>query len=308
MTPTRLHFAGYTFEPATGDLSGPEGEVRLQPQPARVLALLAERSGTLVTREELQAQVWPDTRVEFDQGINYCIRQIRSALGERADAPRFIETLPRRGYRFLVPVATDGARSPAAAGPGIDGDRASAAGSAPAAPAPGAASPRPVRPWSWAAGVGLVGLLGLFAWNRAITPPTPVGPGPERWIVLPLSDPDSPGGLDRLNRGVEQALVTELTAARPDRMAVVGPLTTGPLVEGGASAAQVGARLEAEYVVSGGARAADSILFVQVVRLVDGAHVFARRVPLRGRDAAALARELVEEMVAAVLPAAPGLP
>lgn len=307
MTPSRLRFAGFAFDPATGDLSGPEGDVRLQPQPARVLAVLAARSGTLVTREELQAQVWPDTKVEFDQGINYCIRQIRSALGERADAPRFIETLPRRGYRFLVPVETEGAAlSPAAAGPGVaaGGPLAADAGAA----APGAASARPRRPWRWAAGVGLVGLLGLFAWNRAITPPTPVGPGPERWIVLPLSDPDSPGGLDRLNRGVEEALVAELTAARPDRLAVVGPLTTGPLVEGGATAAEVGARLEAGYVVSGGARAADSVLFVQVVRHSDGAHVFARRVPLQGRDAAALARELVGEIIAAVLPTAPRLP
>ena len=78
---------------------------RLEPQPARVLAMLVERAGEVVTRAELQQHVWSgDTFVDFERGLNYCVAQIRTALGDSASSPRFIETLPRRGYRFIAPV------------------------------------------------------------------------------------------------------------------------------------------------------------------------------------------------------------
>jgi len=79
--------------------------VRLQPQPFKVLALLASRTGTVVKREELRHELWGEqTFVDFEQGLNYCIRQIRAVLGDEAQTPRYIETIPRRGYRFLAPV------------------------------------------------------------------------------------------------------------------------------------------------------------------------------------------------------------
>ena len=91
--------------------------VKLAPQPFKVLELLARHRGQVVTRAEIRDHVWSgDTFVDFDQGLNFCIRQIREVLGDTADAPRFIETLPRRGYRFLMPV-TDS--SPAAAAPAM---------------------------------------------------------------------------------------------------------------------------------------------------------------------------------------------
>jgi DNA-binding winged helix-turn-helix (wHTH) protein len=77
--------------------------------------LLASRSGDLVTREEIQQEIWSeDEIVDFDQGLNFCIRQIRSALSDNADVPRFVETVPRRGYRFIAPVQTSGVSSTAA--------------------------------------------------------------------------------------------------------------------------------------------------------------------------------------------------
>jgi eukaryotic-like serine/threonine-protein kinase len=80
-------------------------QVHLQEQPFRVLAVLLERPGEVITREELQARLWPaDTFVGFDEGINTAIRKLRVAFGDSADNPRFIETVPRRGYRFVAPV------------------------------------------------------------------------------------------------------------------------------------------------------------------------------------------------------------
>jgi DNA-binding winged helix-turn-helix (wHTH) protein len=105
-----IRFAGFSLDPATGDLRSPEGTVvPLEPQPAKLLVELATRPGSLLTREELCRAIWPDgTHVEFDQGLNYCIRQVRAALGDDARRPVFIETVARRGYRFLpaVEVAT----------------------------------------------------------------------------------------------------------------------------------------------------------------------------------------------------------
>src|SRR5215471_13787687 len=79
--------------------------VKLQEQPFQVLALLVERQGELVTREEIRQKLWPaNTFVEFDDGLNTAIKKIRTALGDSAENPRFIETVPRRGYRFIAPV------------------------------------------------------------------------------------------------------------------------------------------------------------------------------------------------------------
>src|SRR5580765_4264345 len=107
-----LRFAAFELHPATGELRHRGGVLKLSPQPFKVLELLARRGGEVVTRVEIRDHVWSgDTFVDFDQGLNFCIRQIREVLGDTADAPQFIETLPRRGYRFLMPV-TDSTPAP----------------------------------------------------------------------------------------------------------------------------------------------------------------------------------------------------
>ena len=81
--------------------------LKLPPQPFKLLALLASRSGQVVTRDEIQAQLWGnDTFIDFEQGVNKCIMQIRTALSDNADNPLYLETIPRHGYRFLAPVRT----------------------------------------------------------------------------------------------------------------------------------------------------------------------------------------------------------
>jgi len=81
--------------------------LRLPPQPFKLLAMLASRSGQVVTRDEIQQQLWgSDTFIDFEQGVNKCIKQIRTVLGDNPENPLYIETLPRRGYRFLAPVRT----------------------------------------------------------------------------------------------------------------------------------------------------------------------------------------------------------
>ena len=100
-----LRFADYEVDARAGELRRRGVRVRLQVQPFQVLWSLLERAGDVVTREELQKRIWPvDTFVDFDQGLNNAVKKLREALGDAADKPRFIETLSKRGYRFIAEV------------------------------------------------------------------------------------------------------------------------------------------------------------------------------------------------------------
>ena len=129
MPPPVLRFGVFDLSPSTGELRRAGVRIRIQPQPVRVLEILVRRGGEVVTREELRRAVWGDgTFVDFEHGLNFCINQVRRALGDSATAPRFVETVPRRGYRFIAPVerpeppaATDvrAPMAPAAAAPTV---------------------------------------------------------------------------------------------------------------------------------------------------------------------------------------------
>src|SRR4029077_6180744 len=104
----RLRFGEYELDSRSGKLLRDGRPVKIQPQPLRVLAVLAEHRGEIVSREQLRERIWGDpTFVEFDQGLNYCIRQIRMALRDDASKPAYIETLPKQGYRFIAPIVAN---------------------------------------------------------------------------------------------------------------------------------------------------------------------------------------------------------
>jgi TolB-like protein/Flp pilus assembly protein TadD len=100
-----LRFGDFELDVEAPELRRNGAAVRLQPQPLRILALLASNAARIVSREEIRSQIWGEgTFVDFDQGLNFSIRRIRSALGDDSETPRYIETLPRRGYRFIASV------------------------------------------------------------------------------------------------------------------------------------------------------------------------------------------------------------
>src|SRR5271165_4493706 len=101
-------FGQFELDMRTGELRRNGTKVRMQEQPFQILALLLERAGEVVTREELQQRLWSsDTFVDFDNGLNIAVKKLRVALGDDAEAPRYIETLPRRGYRFMGSVESE---------------------------------------------------------------------------------------------------------------------------------------------------------------------------------------------------------
>ncbi len=160
-----VRFRGYEFD-LEGLVLTRDGErVPLQPQPSRVLAELVRGRGSVVTREQLRDRIWGERFVEFDQGLNFSIRQIRSTLGDEAETPTFIETVPRRGYRFLPAVEV------------VEAERTAPQRSR-------------ARLLGWTAATGLLlALLGWMVWPSA--PPAvldpPIGPDEVAARTLPES-------------------------------------------------------------------------------------------------------------------------
>lgn len=303
---TRYRFREHELDDATGELTGPGGVRRLEPQPARVLSLLLAARGELVSREELQRRIWGDVHVGRDEGLAYCIRRIRAALDDEAAAPRFVETLPRRGYRFLAPVEVLPAaapRSEAAAG----GTRR------PVSPPARGGAAIPAR-WVGVAALGLLALIAVGAaalrplWppsppaspapsapppaareQHAPAQPPPEQPAPEqaapepppagplRLAILPLAPQEGPP--TPLDRELGRALVAALTTRGTGRLEVVGPATTAPIDPRGRSQPELGSELGVDYLLSGGTSPDGEIVFLQLIRSSDGAHLWARRLP-----------------------------
>src|SRR6201986_188598 len=126
--PALIRFGPFARDPTNRELRKRGSLVRLQLQHFAVLLLLVERAGQIVSREEIHQHIWGnDTFVDFERGINFSINQIRAALGDDADKPRFIETIPRRGYRFIAATAFEPTTS-------LDSQQAPALAIAPAPP------------------------------------------------------------------------------------------------------------------------------------------------------------------------------
>src|SRR5438067_3563812 len=146
-------FGVFTFDDRTLTLLRSDRPVPLEPQPARALALLIEHAGEVVTREQLRARLWDaGTHVDFDRGLAYCIGELRSALGDSADNPRFVQTLPRRGYTFIAPVTrTD------APGASLSGERVADA------PSASLSGERPVQVTGWISAAAIAGVTLIVA-------------------------------------------------------------------------------------------------------------------------------------------------
>ena len=107
-TARSVRFGIFEVDPVSGEVRKAGVKLKLGGQPFQVLAILLERPGDVFTREELQKRLWPDTFVDVDHNLNTAINKIREALGDSSENPRFVETLPRRGYRFIAPITVNG--------------------------------------------------------------------------------------------------------------------------------------------------------------------------------------------------------
>lgn len=187
------HFGVFEFDTGTGELRRQGVAVRLAPQPAQVLTLLLANPGQVVTRHQIYRDVWGSgTFVDFEQGITHCIKQIRTALSDDADSPRYIQTVPRRGYRFIAPVEDKGA-------PRLVTEL------------PPRSAPRR-RHWWWAAAaVAFLAIVGFaFAWDRVRQAVFSSPPRITSIAVLPLENLSGDSGQEYFADGMTEELITEL--------------------------------------------------------------------------------------------------
>src|SRR6202040_497613 len=199
-------FGVYELDLRAGELRRQGLKVKLQEQPFQVLTQLLEKPGEIVTREELRNRLWPaDTFVDFDHGLNAAVKRLRDALGDTAENPRFIETLSRRGYRFIAPVAPFDSQ---AAPPPIP----------PAVPQPRAALARTTKPIRPAYLFGLAGIaaviLLLVALNGGGGYWTRLGFGGKRiqsLAVLPLENLSHDPEQEYFSDGMTDALIADLS-------------------------------------------------------------------------------------------------
>lgn len=207
----RLRFGPFELDPAAGELRRSGATVRLSPQPLKLLILLAGRAGSVVTREEIRERLWgTDTFVDFEQGVNHCVRTIRAALVHGPRSPVYIETLPRRGYRFVaVVLRLDPARDSPAEPPNVDA-------ALPTPPPPALYSP---AAWSGLAR-WLAVTLGRLRFGSDRTEPT------IRLAVLPFDD--LPGGAD-LTGGLVDEISTHLSRGSGERLRLVSSCTAKAL-------------------------------------------------------------------------------
>ena len=263
----RLRFGLFEFDAAAGLLSREGVPVRLQPQPARVLAILLAHAGEVVTRDDLRQQVWNDgTFVDFERGLNFCIAQIRTALGDAADSPRFIETLPRRGYRFIAPVRGE-PRSEPALPPSESGRQAGAL-------EPPRSANR--RRFTIAALVGLALVTGALvggAWRAA--------PGDRRLrvAVVPFDNETGMEDFDRIAQGVADATVARLsTPERVAALSVIGNAAALFQPRAFRDLQRIGGELHADYIVLAQMKrdATGVRLIVHLIRVSDQSHLWAR--------------------------------
>ncbi len=256
------------FVPSTGEIRSETGETaRLAPKPARLLAMMARSHPAVVGREEIRNELWPDVQVDFDQSLHFCIRQIRSALGDSAREPRFVENLPRRGYRLLVaPVREE---TPMAR---------------PDADSPIGIPDRPLRRRGWGAehlvaalSLGLTALvLGLlFADRPRSKAPTPVTDQAPRLAIMSFRAPEA--------TGLETSTIADLLLARfghlgVEQLEVIGPSKTATYGTDLVAVARFLRDNEADFVVNGRFLPPDGTgrLLVEVIRASDDAHLYVR--------------------------------
>ena len=209
-TPVRLRFGAFEVDLRAGELRKQGLKIRLQEQPFRVLAMLLERPGEIITRDELRSRLWSaETFVDFDHGVNKAVNRIREAIGDSATSPRFIETVARRGYRFVADVAPveeprDAELEALSDGrPPLEPDRQ-----------PSAAQPaRPWRAWRvWSiAGlvVALASIAGIVVWGRRshASPAAPI----QSLAVLPLDNLSGDASQEYFADGMTDELIATLS-------------------------------------------------------------------------------------------------
>jgi len=287
-----IRFAEFELALKSGELRRNGDIIRLQPQPFKVLVFLASHAGQTVTRQELQQAVWQaETFVDFEHGLNFCIKQIRNALGDDAQSPRLIETLPRRGYRFIAEVEKLNGSST------ID-------------PAREFAKPeteRTAQPKSSARMFVLIGVIviaaliaGYFAWRR---PREVAAPQSKVMIaVLPFENLSGDPAEDYFSDGMTEEMIARLGQLQPKSLGVIARTSAMTYKGANKDIARIGRELGVGFVVEGSVRRADDRVRItaQLIQVSDQTHLWSDSYDRSTGDALRVQRQVADQIATAL--------
>ncbi len=253
-------------------------QIQLAQQPFKVLSLLASRAGEVVTRDELRRQIWGDeTYVDFERGLNYCILQIRRALGDDARAPRFVETLPRRGYRFVAPVETLGEKT------------------------------RPARRWRrtlvFIAALAIALAAGIFLGGRAGHRPLSSEPSERVMLaVLPFKNLSGEPQQDYFSDGFTEEMIAQLGGLDPERLGVIARTSIERYKDTLLDVAVISAELGVEFLLEGSVRrdSENVRITAQLIRADDQTHLWAQSYDRNQWGALVVQREVAKAIAEAL--------
>jgi TolB-like protein/DNA-binding winged helix-turn-helix (wHTH) protein/Flp pilus assembly protein TadD len=287
----RLRFGVFEADPRLGELTKHGKRLPLQEQPFQMLAMLLERPGELVSREELRAKIWPQTIVDFDHGLSKAVGKIRDALGDSAENPRFIETVARRGYRFLADVAVvqNGPPKTAAGAPAVQADAGPLA-----RPEASTSSRPPPRALPWRIfGLGLALVLAaavtwFFYTSRSSAPTI------RSLAVLPLKNLSGDVSQEYFTDGMTEELITQL--GQISALRVISSTSVMPYKGVDKPVAEIARELSVQAVVEGSVlRSGDRVrITAQLIRVPADEQMWAHSYEGDLRDTLALQSEVAQ--------------
>ncbi len=252
---TQFFFGPYRFDTNTGELFSNDERINLRNQLMKALSLLLEKRGELVTREELREQLWGDKFVvEYDMGISACMRELRKALSDSASNPQYIQTVPKRGYRFLVETRREGRQASQITPEYL---------SNPSFVETVEIVPRDKKNKIMSAIVAIcllvIGLLGYVILRDSSRQN-----GPRLVAILPFENIQNEPQWDLMRWLISDRLISYLSAADPNKLAVIGRTSIKSLGQTGRSVAQLGQDLGVDYVIEGSFRQHASLWVISI--------------------------------------------
>jgi len=288
-----VRFGAFQVDLRTGELRKGGVRINLPDQPLQVLRTLLERPGELVTREELRQRLWSaETFVDFEHGVNAAVRRLRDALGDSANVPRFIETLPRRGYRFTAPLIQETATEDAPSEEQAKKEEL-----------PTLATP--ARPVTRARLLGVIATMALVAaaalWAFGYLSPSTVnresvGRGRFMLAVLPFENLTGDPDQEYLADGMTEELIAQLGHTDPSRLGVIARTSAMQFKKTTKRADQIGSELGVSHLLEGTIRTTGHRIriAVQLIETRHETHVWAEQYEREVRDVLALQREVAE--------------
>jgi TolB-like protein/DNA-binding winged helix-turn-helix (wHTH) protein/Tfp pilus assembly protein PilF len=287
-----LRFGAFELDLQNGELRRAGVLIKVSPQQLQVLQLLAENAGQVLTREEIQREVWgTDVFVDFDRNLNVCVAQIRGALNDDSDSPRFIQTIPKRGYKFIAPVERVGATKETSIAPVL----------------------KHARSWRfWIVRSAIALLAGcaaaaiFFYWRQPTTS--------QRVIVaaLPFENLSGDSKEAVFADGLTEELIGQLGSLNPDRLGVIGRSSIMRFKGAAHGIDQIGRELHADYVIEGTVRRSEGRVRIaaRLVKVTDQAQVWtdtserneSELFQLEEESAARIASAVIEKLLGGAQP------